>query len=118
MKGITLNDFKDKDSGPNGLQNYPVVEEAIDIPNGTKITGTLNSRPERTYIIQVFWNDVGDPDGFGEGQTFLGQKKVTTNKNGNASFSITTTLPDTDDRISATATGAGGTSEFGLWIYQ
>jgi hypothetical protein len=56
--------------------------------------------------------------GFGESQTFLGQKKVETNKNGNASFTFTTKLPDTDDRISATATGGGGTSEFAHWIVQ
>ena len=117
VKGITLNDPKDADTGPNGLQNYPYLSQAN--TNGTtSITGTLNSRPEKTYTIQFFSSDVGDPDGFGEGEEFLGQKKVETNKKGNASFTFTTTLPEYDDRISATATGGGGTSEFAHWINQ
>ena len=117
--GITLNDFKDLDAGPNGLQNYPWLNEAKHNPDGTTtIKGTLNSRPEKNYTIQFFSSDIGDPDGFGEGQVFLGQKKVETNKNGNASFTITTTLPEVDDRISATATGGSGTSEFAHWIDQ
>jgi CSLREA domain-containing protein len=119
VKGITLNDLKDADTGPNGLQNYPYLSEAKANPNGTTtITGTLNSRPEKTYTIQFFSSDVGDPDGFGEGEDFLGQKKVETNKKGNASFTFTTTLPEADDRISATATGGSGTSEFAHWINQ
>jgi parallel beta-helix repeat protein len=115
--GITLNDLKDPDTGPNGLQNYPWLDEAKDNPNGTTtITGTLNSRPEKKFTIQFFASGIGDPEGFGEGQTFVGQKKVTTNKNGNAFFSFTTTLPVGKDKISATATGGGGTSEFAHWI--
>ena len=115
--GITLNDLKDHDTGPNGLQNYPWLNEAKDNPNGTTtITGTLNSRPEKTYTIRFFTSAIGDPDGFGEGASFLGQKKVTTNKNGNASFSFTTSLYHPGDAISATATGGGGTSEFAPWI--
>jgi len=117
--GITLNDLKDPDTGPNGLQNYPWLNEAKHNLNGTTtIKGTLNSRPEKTYTIQVFSSDQGDPDGFGESQVFLGQKKVETNKNGNASFIFNMTLPEVDDRISATATGGGGTSEFAHWIDQ
>jgi CSLREA domain-containing protein len=120
--GITLNDpivDKDKDTGPNGLQNYPWLNEAKHNLNGTTtIKGTLNSRPEKTYTIQFFSSDQGDPDGFGEGQVFLGQKKVETNKNGNAAFTFNTTLPEVDDRISATATAGGGTSEFAHWIDQ
>ena len=117
--GITLNDLKDLDTGPNGLQNYPWLNEAKHNLNGTTtIKGTLNSRPEKTYTIQVFSSNVGDPDGFGEGQVFLMQKKVETSKNGNASFTFNTTLPEIDDRISATATGGGGTSEFAHWIDQ
>jgi CSLREA domain-containing protein len=120
--GITLNDpliDKDKDTGANNLQNYPWLVEANLNPNGTTtIKGTLNSRPEKKFLIQFFSSDVGDPNGFGEGQIFLGQKKVETNKNGNAAFTFNTTLPEVDDRISATATAGGGTSEFAHWIDQ
>jgi len=115
--GITLNDPKDKDTGPNGLQNYPWLDDAeFSLPHTTTFTGTLNSRPEKKFTIQFFSSEMGDPEGFGEGQTFVGQKKVETNRNGNASFTFTTTLPDLGDAISATATGGGGTSEFAHWI--
>jgi CSLREA domain-containing protein len=118
--GITLNDpLIDKDTGANNLQNYPSLDEANFNPNGTTtIKGNLNSRPEKKFIIQFFSSDVGDPNGFGEGQIFLGQKKVETNKKGTAFFTFTTTLPEIDDRISATATGGSGTSEFAHWIDQ
>jgi hypothetical protein len=115
--GITLNDSKDPDTGPNGLQNYPWLNEAnFSLPHTTTITGTLNSRPEKKFTIQFFSSEMGDPEGFGEGETFLGQKQVETNKKGNASFTFTTTLPELNDAISATATGGGGTSEFAHWI--
>jgi CSLREA domain-containing protein len=115
--GITLNDFKDTDGGPNGLQNYPQLFEAqFSLPHTTTITGKLNSRPEKKYTVQFFASETGDPDGFGEGEIFLGQKQVETNNNGNASFTFTTTLPELNNAISATATGGGGTSEFAHWI--
>ena len=115
--GITLNDPKDTDGGPNGLQNYPQLFDAqFSLPHTTTITGKLNSRPERKYTVQFFASETGDPDGFGEGETFLGQKQVETNQDGNASFTFTTTLPELNDAISATATGGGGTSEFAARI--
>jgi hypothetical protein len=115
--GITLNDLKDPDGGPNGLQNYPQLFDAqFSLPHTTTITGKLNSRPERKYTIQFFASEMGDPDGFGEGETFLGQKQVETNKNGNVSFTFTMTIPELNEAISATATGGGGTSEFAARI--
>jgi hypothetical protein len=59
----------------------------------TTITGTLNSTPstklgKRTFTTQLFSSPAADPSGFGEGKTFLGQIQVTTNRQGNASFSF------------------------------
>ena len=42
---------------------------------GQVITGTLNSTPNTTFVVEFFSNPAGtgDPSGFGEGRTFLGR---------------------------------------------
>lgn len=106
---MTLNDRKDPDAGPNGLQNFPVIASA----SATRIQGTLNSRPRKAFTVQFFSNPAPNiPTGFGEGETFLGAKRVTTNRRGKASFTFTTALSP-GQVVTATATNAGGsTSEF------
>ena len=108
-------DSKDPDSGPNKLQNFPVITSAATASDGTTIKGTLDSTPstkkkKKTFTIQFFSN----PQNEDEGKTFLGQKRVTTNRQGQVSFSFETTRPLTSgEKITATATGPGGnTSEF------
>jgi hypothetical protein len=112
--GVTLNDNKDPDTGPNKLQNFPVITSA----SATKITGKLNSRPGKSFTVQFFSNPQPNfPTGFGEGQTFLGQKTVRTNDRGKVSFAFTTTL-SADQVITATATdSAGNTSEFSQGVF-
>ncbi len=108
--GVTTNDPKDPDTGPNLLQNFPNLASA----STTTITGTLNSRPRKTFTIQFFSNPVANfPTGFGEGQNFLGQKTVRTNRNGNVSFTFTAAL-SAGEFVTATATrnATGDTSEF------
>jgi trimeric autotransporter adhesin len=118
--GVTGNDPKDPDTGPNRLQNYPVITSAQRFGSFTSISGTLNSIPstrerKRTFIIQFFSSPAADASGFGEGKTFLGQVQVTTNKLGNASFGFAPaqTIP-VGEFITATATNkaTGDTSEF------
>jgi hypothetical protein len=114
--GVTANDDKDPDTGANNLQNRPVLLYAADKPDGTTvIPGGLSSRPRKTYTIQFFSSFLNDASGYGEGQTFLGQIKVKTNKTGNATFAFTTTLPAGEPYVTATATGGDGTSEFSDW---
>ena len=107
--GVTPNDPRDPDAGPNTLQNFPVITSA----GATRIAGTLNSRPGKTFTVQFFSSPAPNfPTGFGEGETFIGQKRVTTNRKGKASFTFSTTL-FAGQVVTATATNAGGsTSEF------
>jgi CSLREA domain-containing protein len=112
---VTPNDPDDPDTGPNTLQNFPVISSAVTASGGpTTITGGLNSTPDQTFTIQFFSSPAPDPSGFGEGQTFLGQlTNVTTNANGNAFFTFTPNqVVPISWRVTATATGVGGTSEF------
>jgi CSLREA domain-containing protein len=112
--GVTPNDPRDGDTGPNGLQNFPVISSAVISNGSTTIRGSLNSTPNRTFTIQFFNSPVPDPSGNGEGKTFLGQKDVDTNRNGNASFTfVPNRVAPLSTRVTATATaGNGNTSEF------
>ena len=113
--GVTANDTGDPDTGPNALQNFPVLQGAIrSTSTGTTvIAGKLNSNPNTAYTIQ-FFSVVADPSGHGEGSGLLGSKSVTTNSAGNVNFSFSTTHLNVGARVTATAiaTTAGNTSEF------
>lgn len=112
--GVTQNDRRDPDTGNNELQNFPSISSAVTASGGpTTITGGLNSTPNTTFTLQFFSSPAPDPSGFGEGKTFIGERSVTTNSNGNVpfSFEFARAIP-VSWRVTATATGAGGTSEF------
>ncbi len=112
--GVTANDARDPDTGPNGLQNFPVLTSASE----TRIEGRLNSRPGRTFTIQFFSNPPPiSPLLVREGTTFLGERNVVTNSEGRVSFAFNTQV-NTGELVTATATiitnnsGPGNTSEF------
>lgn len=107
--GSTPNDPGDSDTGPNNLQNFPVLSSATSA-RSTTIIGTLDSTTLDNFAVQFFSNPSGDA----EGKTFLGEKTVTTGSGGNVSFSFTTpTAVPGGSVITATATSAeGDTSEF------
>ena len=111
---VTLNDEFDPDTGPNELQNFPVISHAIQKDMSMKIHGLLVSLPSTTFRLEFFSSNSCDPSGYGEGQTFLGSINVTTNADGNSSFRASlpiSLLPGTF--LTATATdSAGNTSEF------
>jgi hypothetical protein len=91
--GVTANDSDDTDTGPNTLQNFPVLTSATrsGLDGSTTIEGALNSTASTTFTVQFFSNPSADPSNHGEGKTYLGQKSdVTTDPSGNASFTFTT----------------------------
>jgi parallel beta-helix repeat protein len=104
--GITPNDPQDPDTGPNNLQNFPVITSAIT----TTIKGKLNSKPGQTYKVQFFCN----PASTNEGKKFLGQKSVTTGADGKVSFAFEPAQAvKVGQAVTATATDPdGNTSEF------
>lgn len=113
--GVTDNDTGDDDDGPNGLQNFPALM-TVDSQGGTTfIQGVLNSTPNSDFRLQFFYSTVSDPTGYGEGETLIGETDVTTDGNGNASFTSTFAgeIPF-GTSVCATATDENGnTSEFG-----
>lgn len=114
--GLTPNDPGDADTGANTLQNFPVLTSAVATGVATIVSGTLNSTANTAFRLEFFSNEMADPSGHGEGQNFLGTQNVTTDGNGNVSFSVALPLAPVGQKIiTATATDASNmanTSEF------
>ncbi|MDX2436715.1 MAG: hypothetical protein QNL88_06675, partial [Acidobacteriota bacterium] len=119
LDGVTSNDDDDADPGTNNLQNFPVLDSAVTDESTTMtVNGSLNSLASTTFRVEFFTNAAGDGTGNGEGETYLDFTDVTTDINGDDTFSfpISATIA-AGDFISATATDPdGNTSEFGETI--
>ena len=75
--GVTANDTGDADSGPNNLQNFPLLATArTDGSSQLILTGTLDSAANSYYRIEFFANTAQDGTGYGEGQRYLGFANV------------------------------------------
>jgi CSLREA domain-containing protein len=122
---VSPNDVDDPDSGPNNLQNYPVLNSAVpDGSGGVLVRYTLNSVPSTSYRVEMFLNqscNAPDPNDHGEGEVFLAGFAVPTNAGGDHSGTVSIGAPPTvelGDVITATATRLDGgnnpieTSEF------
>ena len=109
--GVTPNDQLDADTGPNELQNFPLLVNAVTGPKATTIQGALASVPSETFTIEYF----ASPGGSGrEGKRFIGQRTVSTDEDGFANFGFRPfkRVP-VGQAITATATNSNGsTSEF------
>ncbi|MBC8184624.1 hypothetical protein H8E88_26310, partial [candidate division KSB1 bacterium] len=107
------NDSGDADSGPNDLQNYPVITIA-NIENDTLfVEGSLNSLGLNTFRIEFFTNDECDATGYGEGETYLGFIDVTTDESGDVDFETSFSSVEVGQYITTTATDFNNnTSEF------
>ncbi|QDV38166.1 Calx-beta domain-containing protein [Tautonia plasticadhaerens] len=112
--GQTPNDDFDADTGPNGLQNYPVLFGAFSNSTETNIQGLLQSTPNTVFTLQFFENIAADVSGFGEGRRLLGETTITTDANGLFLYSLDFNPPaSVGSFITATATSpTGDTSEF------
>jgi CSLREA domain-containing protein len=110
--GVTPNDLGDGDTGPNELQNFPVITSATRGGAGAlTIDGRLRSTPSRTFTLEFFKN----PPGGDEGATLIGTTMVSTD--GVTGLATFTFHPPKSaalgDRITTTATNANdSTSEF------
>ncbi len=111
---VTPNDPGDPDTGPNELQNFPVLTGVQASGGQTRVSGTLNSIPGKTYHLDFFAGGSCDPSGYGQGEQYLGSAQATTDSGGNASFQATLNARLTGKGVvTATATDPdGNTSEF------
>jgi CSLREA domain-containing protein len=111
--GVTPNDPGDGDGGANNLQNYPVITSARLTGTTTTISGTLNSVASSPFFVQLFADAACDASGHGEGRYLVANVNVSTNASGNAAFQVAVPAQiPLGWIVTATATGASGTSEF------
>jgi hypothetical protein len=114
--GVTNNDTGDPDTGANNLQNFPVIASATrsSTTGFTTITGTLNSNPSQSFLIQCFLTDGAAASSHGEGSILLDTTSRATDAGGDTSFQCDTQVPVGGQTVTATATNTatGDTSEF------
>ena len=111
---VTPNDPDDPDTGPNALQNFPVITVASGAGSTTTVSGTLNSGPSASYRVEVFRNPAGSGSG-AEGATFAAaDTTVATNASGDATWSVSIPGDHSGQVLRATATrlDSRNTSEF------
>ncbi|ETX07607.1 MAG: hypothetical protein ETSY2_10265 [Candidatus Entotheonella gemina] len=116
---VTANDTGDADTGPNHLQNYPVLQSVQTTGSAVRIRGTLNSTVASTFIIFYFASAAADASGHGEAERYLGLEIVLTDPiTGDASFTFVENTPvAAGEVVTATATEIGNhTSEFALSV--
>ena len=105
--GVTANSPGGPHTGPNSLQNYPVLTSAAASATSTAIGGTLNGVPDATFTIQFYSNPTADPSGHGQGLDYLGSTTVVTDASGNAPFRFNAPGDLAGRFLTATATYAG-----------
>src|SRR6185295_1048735 len=86
----------DCDTGPNDLQNFPMLSPASTwgSDNTIVLAGSLGSRPNSTYTIEFFASHALNAAGLAEGEIYLGSTTVSTGPTGDAAFSVQ--LPTAD----------------------
>jgi lectin-like protein len=109
--GVTANDEDDADTGPNDLQNSPVLT-IVTSGVGTSVGGRVNTGAGRDVRVDFYSSPTCDPSGYGEGTNWIGT--ITTPTGVDTFAPIDVVLEPVPDGmfITATATTIDGTSEF------
>jgi hypothetical protein len=114
--GPTANDPLDVDGGPNGRQNYPIINSAVpNAPSGTQVQGTLDSAASTAYILDFYASPACEarPQDFTEGLLYLGSANVVTDAAGHVAFDVALDFTiEVGQPVTVTATDPNGhTSE-------
>ncbi len=116
--GVTLNDPLDVDTGPNGMQNFPVISNLVLQDFGdVKIIDfdvSLHSEPNKNYYVEVFQSPFCGANGYGQGKQILTWSgAITTDSSGNSNIWHLQRVFPTNIQypcLTATATLMNGTS--------
>jgi hypothetical protein len=102
--GLTPNDPGDADGGPNLSQNTPVLTSVSFSGNTVTVSGTINTTPNTPVSLDFFANPVARREGR---HPLVDQggvpPSVTTDANGNASFTVTLVPANPGVTLSSTA---------------
>ncbi|MEZ5652839.1 MAG: DUF4347 domain-containing protein [Burkholderiaceae bacterium] len=88
--GLSNNDANDVDSGPNDLQNFPVLTGAVVAGGNLTLAGTLDTdNPATQYRIDFFGVAAGgqEPNAHGGANIYLGSTQIVTDGAGDAIYS-------------------------------
>ncbi len=116
--GVTANDVGDGDSGPNGLQNYPVIQAAMtDNETCVYVRLAFSGLANTWYGFHFYANASPDASGYGEGQLWIGTRYAQTDGSGNLLLHATAgawnaIAPGTRISCVAVQDGNWNTSEF------
>lgn len=122
--GPSANQSGNPASGPNNLQNHPLLTSAVRAVAGatTRVSGSLSSAPGTPYRIDVYWGGSScRADGRGTAITALAPFQVTTGATGSVTFSLDLGIDASVPlgTLSASATDpAGNTSEIGNCVVE
>jgi len=117
--GVTMNDNMDIDTGPNGLQNFPVLLGAEVASNTISVAVSLGSKANANYGIDFYLTSSCNQNGYGQGEIYLGYGTVHTDASGNYIGQLGVTLSGTGSTPYMVATASdteGSTSEFSQCI--
>lgn len=110
-EGVNQNDAGDTDSGPNNMQNYPVITSTgyNSATGRTFITGTLDTPFNPENYIEIYKVETSDIFNHGQGKIFLGN--TFSEANGHWTISVEG-LTDGDIITAIAGDSTGNTSEF------
>jgi CSLREA domain-containing protein len=113
----TANDAGDSDTGPNSLQNYPVLSGATLSGGNLSLTGTLDTNAglsNTNFRLEAFLNNSCDASGNGEGEQFVGGTTISVDGSGHADFNVSLPTGATGNfaTVTAMSAGTGDSSEF------
>jgi hypothetical protein len=104
VDGVTVNDKLDRDTGANGLLNFPRIDSATTTDGETEITWRIDSgQPNTPLRIDFYANDACDPTQHGEAQRLIHSTTVTTNAQGYVSAVTPVGTDETGQQVTATA---------------
>ena len=113
--GPTANDAGDGDTGPNNLQNTPIIT-SVDYGASTTIHATLNSTAATVFDVDFYSNPacVGRPTLYPQGQDYVGSTQMTTDGSGIATTAfVLPVVLQAGQPVTAVATDpSGNSSEF------
>jgi parallel beta-helix repeat protein len=123
--GWTQNDVADADAGPNTLQNYPALSQALIAGGNLYLSGSLDSTAGN-YRIHIYASAALDASSHGEGERYVGFVDLAGHPGGNFIFNnrlatLAGALPTLSEDVSVTAMQFTGfpernTSEFSVGI--
>jgi hypothetical protein len=121
LLGIAIAADTDKSggTGPNDLQSFPDLTAVHPATVGTIVSGTLQSAPSTSFLIQFFAYPGATATSTAASARFLGSVTVFTNGSGVATIlgSVAGTVPvGTEVNATATNLSTGDTSEFSAFV--